>query len=96
MSKVSQLLAKSSQMFASNIAFFSIFQNLQDVAQFCKNVCKILVRLQHFQSSIKYQVSDGRLEKRFRLQEKKVPSAPTHRSEKRWAMSIRGGAAEKF
>ena len=36
--KPCQILAKSSQTFASNIAFFSIFQNLQDFTKFCKNL----------------------------------------------------------
>ena len=36
-----QILAKSSQNFASNIAFFSVFQNLQDFPKFCKKIRKI-------------------------------------------------------
>ena len=43
-----QISAKSSQNFASNIAFFSIFQNLQDFTTFCKNSAKILQFFQNF------------------------------------------------
>ena len=43
-----QILANSSQIFASNMAFFSIFQNLQDFAKFCKNSVKFCEFLQDF------------------------------------------------
>ena len=44
LSNFCQISAKSSQIFASKIAFFSIFQNLQDFAKFCfKNPKKKLV-----------------------------------------------------
>ena len=37
-----QILAKFSWFFASNITFFSIFQNLQVSVKFCEKFCKIL------------------------------------------------------
>ena len=51
MSIFCQKPAKSSQFFASNIAFFSIFQNLQDFAKRCKNSANFLessVKLKNF------------------------------------------------
>ena len=55
-----QISAKSSQIFASKIAFFSIFQNLQDFTKLCKNsakflqtFCKLLPFLSNFQKILK-------------------------------------------
>ena len=51
----SQILAKFLQKFASNIAFFSIFQNLQDFTKFCKKFCKSFGKiLQNFANFLKF------------------------------------------
>ena len=39
--KFCQILAKYSQIFASNIAFFSIFQNLQVFVKFRRKICNV-------------------------------------------------------
>ena len=51
-----QISAKSSKNFASNIAFFSIFQNLQDFTKFCKksaNFAKFCIFSENFQKILK-------------------------------------------
>ena len=48
LSEFCQILTRYSQTFASKIAFFSIFQNLQDFAKFCKNFATFRKILHHF------------------------------------------------
>ena len=48
LSNFCQISAKSSQFFASKVAFFSIFQNLLDFAKFCKTPAMFFVFFSKF------------------------------------------------